>query len=176
MAIKNLFIIIGITITLSACNNSNIQNAGKFELSNQFNFSIHSPVQFIDKYVRENGSIAYSNFKGSKTKYDAQDILVIIDSDISNSKTHYYSCDSNSIIDSLIIENSKTTHTIKGKIPDPPCEVDVCDFTKYGYTQFKGRYVLCSEHEDKTIRVEVNQITDNPQLAEEIFSTFRWTK
>jgi hypothetical protein len=35
-------------------------------------------------------------------------------------------------------------------------------------------YVLCSENGDKRVLICVSQVTDNPQLAEEIFRTFRW--
>lgn len=35
-------------------------------------------------------------------------------------------------------------------------------------------YVLCAEKDEKTVVICINQMTDNPQLAEEIFKTFRW--
>lgn len=37
-------------------------------------------------------------------------------------------------------------------------------------------YALCSEREGKRVVVCVQQMTDNPKLAEEIFSTFHWTE
>jgi hypothetical protein len=37
-------------------------------------------------------------------------------------------------------------------------------------------YALCSEKDGKRVVVCVQQMTDNPKLAEEIFSTFRWTE
>lgn len=37
-----------------------------------------------------------------------------------------------------------------------------------------GAYVLCSEKGEKTVLICISQMTDNPQLAEEIFSTFKW--
>lgn len=37
-------------------------------------------------------------------------------------------------------------------------------------------YALCSEKDGKRVVVCVQQMTDNPELAEEIFSTFRWTE
>lgn len=37
-------------------------------------------------------------------------------------------------------------------------------------------YALCSEKDDKTVLVCLSQVTDNPALAEKIFSTFRWTR
>lgn len=63
-----------------------------------------------------------------------------------------------------------------GKFAGYPCPVDHCDDSKFGMSQYKGRYVFYSTHDQKTVRIEVNQIVDNPQLAEDIFKTFRWTK
>jgi hypothetical protein len=37
-------------------------------------------------------------------------------------------------------------------------------------------YALCSEKDGKTVVICISQMTDNPQLAEEIFKTFRWTE
>lgn len=37
-------------------------------------------------------------------------------------------------------------------------------------------YVFCAEKDNKSVLICVNQQTDNPALAEEIFKTFRWTK
>lgn len=37
-------------------------------------------------------------------------------------------------------------------------------------------YVLCSENNDRAVLVCINQVQDNPAIAEEIFSTFHWTK
>ena len=36
-------------------------------------------------------------------------------------------------------------------------------------------YAFCSERAGKTIVICINQTTDNPTLAEEIFKTFKWT-
>ncbi|MEQ1849140.1 MAG: hypothetical protein ABL890_00955 [Candidatus Peribacteraceae bacterium] len=37
-------------------------------------------------------------------------------------------------------------------------------------------YALCSEKDGKRVVVCIQQMTDNPEQAEEIFSTFRWTE
>ena len=39
-----------------------------------------------------------------------------------------------------------------------------------------GAYVLCSQKDGKQVLICVSEITDNPQLAEQIFSTFKWLK
>ncbi len=37
-------------------------------------------------------------------------------------------------------------------------------------------YALCSEHNGKTVVICLSQATDDSKIAEEIFSTFRWTE
>lgn len=37
-------------------------------------------------------------------------------------------------------------------------------------------YAFCSEHEGQTVLICIGQKRDNPQLAKEIFESFRWTK
>ncbi len=37
-------------------------------------------------------------------------------------------------------------------------------------------YALCSEKDGKRVLICISQMTDNLQLAEGIFRTFRWTK
>jgi len=42
------------------------------------------------------------------------------------------------------------------------------------YRPSTASYILCSEKDGKQAVICVTQVTDNPNLAEEIFSTFRW--
>jgi len=37
-------------------------------------------------------------------------------------------------------------------------------------------YALCSEKDGKTVVICISQVTDNPDLAKQIFETFRWTE
>ncbi len=39
-----------------------------------------------------------------------------------------------------------------------------------------GAYVLCAEKDGRNISICITQQTNNPKLAEDIFSTFRWTE
>lgn len=179
MELLKLSLIGTFIILLPACSNPIIKQ-GNAQLESFKDFEIVLPLEVKNKYVRNDKGIAYTSFNAPTNDYKSNDIAVIIfppeSSNENNVISSYYTCDLAGIINPKILTKEKNIQIIVGKIPDPPCEVDVCDFTKYGYSQYKGRYVLCSEHEDKTIRVEVNQVTDNPQLAEEIFSTFRWTE
>lgn len=57
----------------------------------------------------------------------------------------------------------------------------------HGYLDYEGerpfcaqpssavsRYAFCSQKDGKTVVICISQMTDNPELAEEIFSTFKW--
>lgn len=68
---------------------------------------------------------------------------------------------------------------------EPPCVPPALKFAKkapddYGDSMTRidnsAAYALCSEKDGKRVVVCVQQMTDNPELAEEIFSTFQWTE
>ncbi|MBI3816311.1 hypothetical protein HY285_02065 [Candidatus Peregrinibacteria bacterium] len=44
------------------------------------------------------------------------------------------------------------------------------------YRPYASSYILCSEKGNVQVAVCISQVTDNPKLAEDIFSTFHWTK
>lgn len=55
-----------------------------------------------------------------------------------------------------------------------PCSVQMRQYeVEHG---MYSAYALCSERGDKRVVVCVEQLTDDPQLAEEIFRSFRWTE
>lgn len=61
-------------------------------------------------------------------------------------------------------------------------EIYMGDFP-LGYTDICGTYdsgshmyAFCSEKNDKRIAICLNQQNDDPEMAEEIFKTFKWTK
>jgi len=55
-----------------------------------------------------------------------------------------------------------------------PCSVQMRQYeVEHG---MYSAYALCSEKDGKRVVVCIQQMTDNPKLAEEIFSTFRWAK
>lgn len=45
-----------------------------------------------------------------------------------------------------------------------------------GPSSARNRYAFCSEKNGKTIVICMHQMQDDPKLAEQIFSSFRWTK
>jgi hypothetical protein len=64
----------------------------------------------------------------------------------------------------------------------PPCQPPVKKYEPLPSGDWEKRidgttaYALCSEKDGKRVVVCVQQMTDNPKLAKEIFSTFRWTE
>jgi hypothetical protein len=65
--------------------------------------------------------------------------------------------------------------------PDALCKVPLVNCPQEEYWSGKGcqgpgsAYALCSEKDGKTVVICISQMTDDPQLAEDIFKTFRWT-
>jgi len=65
----------------------------------------------------------------------------------------------------------------------PPCEPPLKKYESTKGGEGLGKridgtvaYALCSEKDGKRVVVCIQQIKDDPKLAEEIFSTFRWTE
>ncbi|MDD4286870.1 MAG: hypothetical protein PHN33_00790 [Candidatus Peribacteraceae bacterium] len=159
------------------------------ELADQSSFSLRSTVQFDHRYVRPDGSIAYTNYAAPKQSYDPQDLLIELYH--SNSSPCSPDITGASETKELPTPNGKTTW---GKVdafdrpnPDfPPGTQPLCrpPILKWDYDEAKGgvlrlsndaAYVLCSEKDGKRVLICISQITDNPALAEQIFMTFRWT-
>lgn len=183
MAIRTFFIIIGgaflVGCTSPVSPISKTENG--IELSDQNYFSIQAPSIFIDRYVRADKSVAYSNYIGSKTKDDAQDVLIQVYSDLSD--TCSPSLMGTSQITNLVDVNPKATwgrvdawDYSDGEGWEPPYELGdvLCNYPT-GIESAAG-YALCSEKNGKTVVVCISQITKNEELAKQIFETFRWTK
>lgn len=59
--------------------------------------------------------------------------------------------------------------------PAPPDCTDTELFTGTCETDY-AMYAFCSEQGEKIVAICLSQITDDPEMAEEIFKTFRWVK
>jgi hypothetical protein len=176
MAIKNL-LSTSLAITLfSGCTPVIPSPERKIDLSNQSYFSLESPITFENKYERQDGSIAYANYEAPKFKPDTKDILLEI--------YHPTSSCSPLLTGASEIFSLDATSGSWGK-------VDFFDqyLSGNGIIDYEGdrpvcaqpgsaehRYAFCSEKDDRTVIICISQMTDNPELAEEIFSTFRWTE
>lgn len=67
------------------------------------------------------------------------------------------------------------------QLPHPICQPPILntedyDILRTGDVKYGTAYVLCSEKNSDAIVVCISQVTDNPALAEQIFSTFKWTE
>lgn len=186
MRINILYIGILGLIFLSACSSEKKSNIS--ELSPNPSYSIVGNFEYAHRIARNDGSLAFINYEIGEEHDDPNAISI---------KTHLFPClpftpecakiysisysyfqtsCKDSVKNETIVENTNETYTITGEFPGYPCSTHACDTSKYGMDQFKGRYLLCSEHDGKIALIEVNQVTPDPEMAEEIFSTFRWTE
>lgn len=65
--------------------------------------------------------------------------------------------------------------------PQPSCQPPLLNAHENGNpldgtAKYGSAYLLCSEKNGKSVMICLTQTSDTPQLAEEIFSTFRWTE
>lgn len=160
-----------------------------FEMSDWSHFSIQSPSPFLKHIVRDDGSIALTSFDTSSIKRIPSDYAVTLFPSIS------IECSETITGASSTQPLAKTNREILwGKVdaydrirPDfPPGSEPFCKppVLQWDYNNAEGAmrlsndaaYALCSTKNGKTVVVCVEQVTDNPKLAEEIFSTFKWTE
>ncbi len=166
----------GCTIATHPSNKSETNDG--IEMSKWSDFSIKSKLEFFDEIIRDDGSVARITFD----KYDI---------DLKPYDTAIYLYHLNDLpCSSSTTGTSKTTnldiseiHTIWGRVDVweqwtdgniPDWENVVC--TKDGIPKPAEVYMLCSQKNEKTVIICIRQMTDNPELAEEIFRTFKWTE
>jgi hypothetical protein len=187
----SLFFIGCITLLSYGCDQEGsvqINQPQLHELSDSAYFSLMSDFAFKRKIVRDDKSIAYINYDDLSYYRDKQDVSIKLhllpclpftaECALVHSISYSYfrtSC-RDSVKNPLVVENSRDIYTVTGEFPGYPCSTQNCDTSKYGMDHFKGRYLLCSEKDEKIALIEVDQVTPDPEMAEEIFSTFRWTK
>lgn len=75
-------------------------------------------------------------------------------------------------------DDDRLSPSCGGKVPrDEAEEEGACGQWRRDYELEHGlysAYALCSERDGKTVVICLSQMTDDPKMAEEIFSTFRW--
>lgn len=165
-----------ICLSLTACSNQSTKDST--ELSNDLSYSIKSS-KILDKYVRSDGSIAYANFEIPKAKKEDNDFSIIIsrqnilcDNQIMGTDDTHLNINSNGSAswglvtawDQMDLPGFDWT-TVENVVCKPE-----------GTPKPQAVYALCAEKNGKTVMVCINQMTDNPKQAKEIFETFRWRK
>lgn len=185
------FIILTLLILLTSCSaNQKIKNNEvSTTISNSsistiysnslFNYSIEIPQEaYIANKSSTGSQIFFGNIPlmGIGAKDGEFDVLIY-----GNQSTS--SCSPSSIgISSPILEEAnngeyrmwgEVDQKNDGSYPDPNCRVKSVYPHKNPYEQMTA-YAFCSQKGEKTILICISQMTDNPELAEEIFSTFRW--
>jgi len=154
-------------------NNVNIQS---HEISDWKHFSIQSIRTFREHILRDDGSVALTTYNTRTVDRDPFDVSIHMYPSISSR------C-SPSITGALQTENIAGTdgQTGWGRVDVweemeggdlPDWQHVLC--TKDGTPPPEEVYVLCSEKDGKTVVICLNEMTDNPSLAEQIFFTFRW--
>lgn len=139
------------------------------------NIAIYIPGNLF-KFQSNNDVIFETNFTNDSDKPEDYSIKLV---SLFDSKNKNITC-TPSTIGSTEATKIDDPNSLKGKVDFfekysagdmPPDFADLCRPPVSG-----AAYAFCSEKENKTVLICISQITDNPQLAEDIFKTFRWTE
>ena len=183
-----IFLFTLFTFLLAACNQSlsSDDSIGNRQLSTgwhsytntAFNYTIDVPIAaYIPNKSETGAQIFFGNipFMGKGAKADAYDVLLYG----KRSSPCVPSLTGTSQVTSVPNANEKAEwgsvdiwKSLERNGWDPPYDPQnvVCT------PATKNVYAFCSEKDGKTVVICINQMTDNPALAKEIFETFRWTK
>jgi hypothetical protein len=176
----NRSIIFAFAILLfSGCENSHpaiTQESALVEMSDWNWFSVRAPTTFQEHILRGDGSVALTTYLTATSERNSQDYSVHLYSSLSSPCSP--SLTGASQMNPLLNANAKAewgrvdlNELMQQEGYIPPYNTDN---VKCGGAP--NVYAFCSEHEGKTVVICVNEVTDNPALAEEIFKTFKWTK
>ncbi len=174
----NIILVILLFI-LSACSTNTIDVENHDKTSTKINIGDNNYIFEIPKvpYIKqiEDGDVAATNFPDNKMMSNDWRVEIY--------EQQNSSCTPAQIgISSPILEETKNAEyrmwgevdqKNDGSYPDPNCRVKSVYPHKNPYEQMTA-YAFCSQKEEKTVLICISQMTDNPKLAEEIFSTFKW--
>ena len=179
---KNPFILSIISLLLVGC----MSPPGTIDMqtyeTDSYSFLYPSTAKYT--FDRGDGSFTLSNSKEFSFNNLGTDYSIFI-----HNSNNFTSC-SPSITGATqmtpLSESAKKT--IWGKVdnfgpyamPPPLCEPPITAKTKEEYwsnheSDGAGAYVLCSEKDNERVLICISQMTDDPKVAEKIFSTFRWS-
>ncbi len=144
-------------------------------------FSINLPPQFKKKYKRADGSIGMATYKTGQWELKESDSLIQI-----YYEHPYQDCKNTTVLKPNFKKQENNSIILWGKVSgfsgsvdfkEPHCALETGFGSRVdGTERFTTSYALCSEKDEKAIFICIMQVTDNPALAEQIFSTFRWIK
>ncbi len=144
------------------------------------NFSVEIPKNATNKYLRKDKSAAFATYLAPTTDYQLSDYLIEIYPPESISTLS--ACSPSKLGISQINALPSTSGKAEwGKVDywdklvkGEPMDLDVI-CTNYGIPHIPYIYGFCSEKDKRTVVICVNEMQDNPELAKQIFETFRWT-
>ncbi len=166
-------IFIGITIfnLISCSKNSDLVNSSNpLQVYEENNFEISFPLEAKYKFERPDNSIAYSTNSGSSFYNQENDYLISIYKKTNaacETKLHGIT----EIQFPVLLENSvwgKSDYLSEAHVHDD-------EFNEWSPTVVCGSaYAFCSSKNQQTVVICINQMTDDQELAKEIFKTFKW--
>ena len=157
-----------------------VNESGWIEMSDWKWFSIQAPNSFQEHILRDDGSVALTTYDTSTTQRSSHHYSVYLHPSLSKQCSRHITGASQT--KSLPKADGMAAwgrvdywdnHELEGWEYQEWNDV-VCTYA--GNPGPKAVYALCSEKDDKTIVICINQMSDNPSLAKQIFETFRWTK
>jgi hypothetical protein len=151
---------------LVGCNKKHIIPTEK-NIATGSGFYVGSTIDLPYKYLREDKSIALTNFQAPKLKLDASDVAIEI--------FQYSKCDLLGPSKKFILKYGKW-----GRVDfwDNRYDgMDIQDEYPFCRPPSKGNaYAFCAEKGGKAVAICIQQMTDDEAMAKQIFESFRWTE
>lgn len=164
-------------VLLSSCGQTrNISKKDDFKTSSKnvqifsgSGFVFEYPKELIYKINRDDGSIALSTTNKLTSKFSVNDYFIEVDT---NSKN--INCDSEHL---GVSKTNKSVLLNSGKVDYFDLygnDFDTDKFPECRPLVGGSAYAFCSEDKNKKVLICIAQKSDNPELAQKIFSSFKW--
>lgn len=196
---KGISVLIGLVTGMSVLGCSNEFRSERVPLGWNWTtvsqeFALSLPDTARHQFKRSNGSFTFSTSSGTSFDLGSADYYITLDQSVSRIECSRYRLGV-----SRVKHLSNTSGaTVWGRVdywdtypgesttPRPTCRPpriyysrpnNVSDHIETVTLQNgQGTYALCSTKSDKAILICVSQVTDDPDLARQIFESFRWLK
>lgn len=181
---KSIFALLTISIAIAGCTDSEHSQMGS-NISKSPEFEIYVLDSFADKADRVDGSYVYTTYKIPTQTKKLVDYTIEIYPKILAPCSQPLTGVSNTINlqDGLWGKVDAFDAYLADFPPDtqPRCRPPILEWSASedrGIQRMSNdaAYAFCAEKNGKTVLICIEQQTDNPALAEEIFKTFRWTQ